>query len=145
VFLRGEVVEDGFLGDTCLARDLADGNVIEAACHEEAHPGGRDRLPRLELLRLPQAHSPDSSVYYSCGKVTASIRLAARTQRKEKHAGSSRPRRSSSSVEGDRRLDRPYAVRRIRRRPGSQALVPELLDSGQVGLRGEPTHAEDIQ
>src|SRR5262249_57227380 len=50
VLLRGEVVEDRLLRDVCLARDLADGNVVEAARDEETHPGGRDRPACLQLL-----------------------------------------------------------------------------------------------
>ena len=44
-----------------------------------------------------------------------------------------------------RRLDRAHALRRLRRRPGLEALVPELLDPGQVRLRGEPAHAEGVR
>ena len=47
----------------------------------------------------------------------------------------------SPPPEGDRRLDRADALRRLRREPGLEALVPELLDPGQVGLRGEPADA----
>ena len=33
----------------------------------------------------------------------------------------------------------------VRRRAGLEALVPELLDPRQVGLRGEPAHAEGVR
>ena len=53
---------------------------------------------------------------------------------------------SSLAIAGrHRRLDRPHALRRLRRRPGLEALVPELLDPRQVRLRGEPAHAQDVR
>jgi hypothetical protein len=56
VLLRREVVEHRLLGDARLLRYVGDGNVIEAACDEETHPCGGDRLARLQLLGLAQAH-----------------------------------------------------------------------------------------
>jgi hypothetical protein len=57
VFLRRKVVEDRLLRDTRGGRHLGDGDALEATRHEEAHRLVGDLLPRLELLRLPQAHA----------------------------------------------------------------------------------------
>ncbi|TML82913.1 MAG: hypothetical protein E6G08_21240, partial [Actinobacteria bacterium] len=66
--------------------------------------------------------------------------------RKEKaRARTFRPSRRSSSFCHHLPLGRAHRVRRLRGRPGLEALVPELLDPRQVRLRGEPAHPERVR
>jgi len=57
IFLRREVIEDGFLRHTGVGGDLGYGHVVEAALDEQPHRHVGNLLPRRELLRLPQAHA----------------------------------------------------------------------------------------
>ena len=54
VLLGREVVEDRLLGDVGGARDLGDGDALEAALGEQPPRGLRDQLARLLLLALAQ-------------------------------------------------------------------------------------------
>ena len=73
----------------------------------------------------------------------AQTRSKQRARRADPRAA--RPRDRPPALVGDRRLDRADAVRRVRRRPALEALVPELLDPRQARLRGEPADAEGLR
>jgi hypothetical protein len=62
VFLGREVVEDGLLGDVGLARDLGDGDRVEAPLEKKATGGLGDQLARLLFLALTKPELADDSL-----------------------------------------------------------------------------------
>ena len=122
------------------------------------HPRGSRATPRSRGSRAGRRHFGTAVsarrrfavCARPCAYATATEQFSYRTINRVANEGiglarQTRSFRLTASVEGHRRLDRPHALRRLRRGPGLEALVPELLDPGQVGLRGEPAHAEDVR
>src|SRR5436305_3292938 len=62
----------------------------------------------------------------------------------DSHAHPPRAPDPSTPLAGDRSLARPHPLRRLRRRKGVDALVPEPLGPRQARVRGEPADAEGV-